>query len=121
MTMKSALTLLFSILFAMLSAGCASLQHAGMAEYSVKPVIVEGKAICCEVSVKNGKEYASLKAHVQKTGDDYSVDLDEQTVSAFPGQTAAAGIAGKAIDAAATLGTSAIGGTVIPDVKAVTP
>lgn len=38
MTMKIALTLLFSILFAMLSAGCASLQHAGMAEYSVKPV-----------------------------------------------------------------------------------
>lgn len=36
--------------------------------------------------VKNGKEYAALKAHVQKSGDDYSVDLDEQAVSAFPGQ-----------------------------------
>lgn len=39
--MKHALTLLFSVLFALLAAGCASLQHAGMAEYSVKPVIVE--------------------------------------------------------------------------------
>lgn len=119
--MKDALTLLFSVLFALLAAGCASLQHAGMAEYSVKPVIVEGKAICCEVLVKNGKEYAALKAHVQKSGDDYSVDLDEQAVSAFPGQKTAAGVAGKAVDAAVTLGTSAIGGTVISGVKAVVP
>lgn len=35
--------LLFSVLFALLAAGCASLRHAGMAEYSVKPVIVEGR------------------------------------------------------------------------------
>lgn len=89
-------------------AACSSLQNAGMAEYTVKPMVIDKQTVCCEVSVKNGKEYASLKAKVVKKGDDYSVELEEQAVSAFAGQAKAADTVNKAIETAGTLGTSAI-------------
>ena len=89
-------------------AACSSLQNAGMAEYTVKPMVIDKQTVCCEVSVKNGKEYASLKAKVVKKGDDYSVELEEQAVSAFAGQQKAAEVVAKGVDAAATLGTSVI-------------
>ena len=87
---------------------CTSLQHAGMAEYTVKPMIIDKQTVCCEVSVKNGKEYASLKAKVIKKGDDYSVELEEQTVQAFAGQQKAADVVVKAVETAGTLGAAAI-------------
>ncbi len=99
--------LILAILARLLGA-CSSLQPAGMAEYTVKPMVIDKQTVCCEVSVKNGKEYASLKAKVIKKGDDYSVELEEQAVSAFAGQQKAAETVGKAIETAGTLGTSAI-------------
>lgn len=96
-----------------LLAGCASLQSAGVAEYSVKPIIIDKHTVCCEVVVKNGKEYASLKAHIQKTGDDYTVDLEEQSVQAFAGQAKASAAVGTAVKAAATLGATVVGGSAI--------
>ena len=95
-------------LAALILSACSSLQNAGMAEYSVKPMVIDKQTVCCEVSVKNGKEYASLKAKVIKKGDDYSVELEEQAVSAFAGQQKAADTVGKAIETAGTLGTSAL-------------
>ena len=89
-------------------AACSSLQNAGMAEYTVKPMVIDKQTVCCEVVVKNGKEYASLKAKVVKKGDDYSVELEEQAVSAFAGQQKAADTVNKAIETAGTLGTSAL-------------
>lgn len=100
-------TLMLTVL-ALLLTGCASLQNAGMAEYSVKPMIIGEQTVCCEVVVKNGKEYASLKAKVQKTGDDYLVVLEEQTVQAFAGQKQTADFATSTVEAAATLGASVI-------------
>jgi len=67
-------------------AGCTSFQSAGVATYTVKPIVTETQIVCCEVTVMNGKEYASLKAHIEKRGDNYAVDLEEQVVAAFKGQ-----------------------------------
>lgn len=96
------------IALALALTGCASLQNAGMAEYSVKPMVIDKQTVCCEVTVKNGKEYANLKAKVIKKGDDYSVELEEQAVSAFAGQARTAEVVGKTVEAAASLGTSAL-------------
>ena len=91
-----------AILVALLAlSGCTSLQYAGTASYSVKPIVdAKGNVICCAVDVKNGKEIANLEAHVQKQGDNYTVDLKEQGVAAFAGQAIAAGATKEAIDAA---------------------
>lgn len=70
-----------------LLAGCASLQYAGNASYSVKPFKDDkGATICCSVDIVNGKEIANLEAHISKVGDNYTVDLKEQGVTAFAGQ-----------------------------------
>ena len=91
-----------ALLVALLAlSGCTSLQYAGTASYSVKPIVdAKGNVICCAVDVKNGKEIANLEAHVQKQGDNYTVDLKEQGVAAFAGQAIAAGATKEAIDAA---------------------
>lgn len=75
-------------LLAILVSGCSSLNNAGSAKYSIEPIVTESNAvICCRVSIENGKEYATLKAHVERKEDgSYVVDLDERTVKAFEGQ-----------------------------------
>lgn len=92
-----------------LIAGCASLNNAGTAKYSVEPIITDNGPICCRVLVENGKEYATLKAHVERRADgSYVVDLDEKTVKAFEGQAKVAETAGAAAKAAATLGAAVL-------------
>ena len=99
-------------LLAALAAGCASLDHAGMAEYQVRPFMDgTGQAHCCEISVKNGKEMASLDAVIVKDGERYTVVLQERGVQAFAGQAIAAGAAKTAVDAAAK---AAVGAVVTP-------
>lgn len=84
-------------------AGCASLDHAGTASYSVKPFVTDkGEVHCCEVTVTNGKEIASLDAHIEKKGADYTIDLKERGVVAFRGQEIAAGAAHEAAKLATT-------------------
>lgn len=73
--------------------GCASLQYAGSASYSVRPFIENGKTICCRVDVHNGKEIGAVVVNVQKDGDNYKVFLQETGVQAFKGQQ----IAGSAL------------------------
>ena len=86
---------------------CTSLDNAGVAEYSIKPFVVGDHAICCEVVVKNGKEYAALKAKIVKQGDNYSVELDETGIAAFRGQELAAGASKEVVDAAVSATTKA--------------
>lgn len=87
---------LLLLVFVLLLSGCASLQYAGSADYSLEPVLVDGAIVCCKVSVKNGKEIALVKVHAEKRGDDYVFTLEERGVQAFTGQA----IAGEAIPAA---------------------
>lgn len=67
-------------------AGCASVQNAGVASYSVKPIVIDGKQVCCEVAVLNGKEVQEVSADIMKRGDDYEVHVHEVGVAAFKGQ-----------------------------------
>jgi hypothetical protein len=81
---------LFLIALVLLT-GCASLQDAGDARYSLTPIFdKDGHAICCAVTIANGKEIANIEVHASKTGDDYVIDLKEQGVAAFEGQKIAA-------------------------------
>jgi hypothetical protein len=113
--MKRSIVLVIACLFAVVLSGCASLNNAGTAEYSVKPFTDSAGAItCCEVSVKNGKEIASLEAHISKQGDNYTVDLKEQGVMAFQGQQIAAGATQSAIDAAARIAVAAALAPIMP-------
>lgn len=91
--------------------GCASLNQAGTASYTIKPMLIDGRTVCCEVAVINGKQYSSLDATLIKTGDDYTVTLSERGVEAFRGQEIAAGAAASAGKAA--LKAAAIGGAVL--------
>lgn len=81
-------------------AGCASLNDAGTASYTVKPFMAGDKAVCCEVTIANGKEIRLLDATVDKHGDDYQVRLHEEGVTAFDGQRVAAGAAQSAASSA---------------------
>ena len=97
-----------------LLAGCSSLQNAGMVEYSVEPIVTEASTICCKVSVKNGKEYGALKAHVKKTGGDYEVTLEETGVAAFKGQQVSADALKGIVDAAVNAALAGVGAGVLP-------
>ena len=101
--------------------GCASLQNAGTAHYSVKPFVTNhttGEMRCCEVTVDNGKEISSLVAHIEKKGNDYIVDLNEQGVKAFEGQAIASGALKEAIDGAVK---AAVATAFAPFIPALTP
>jgi hypothetical protein len=81
--------------------GCASLQYAGSADYELRPFQgADGKNVCCSVVIHNGKEIASLTAHVTKLGENYSVDLNEVGVAAFAGQKISAEALQAAVDGA---------------------
>lgn len=109
------ITLILTSLSVLLISGCASLQYAGNASYSVQPFKDDsGATLCCAVNVHNGKEIASLEAHITKKGDDYTVDLKEQGVAAFQGQQIAAGATQAAIDAAAKAAVAAALAPILP-------
>lgn len=90
-------------------AGCSSLQHAGVASYNVKPIVVKGETICCEVAIHNGKEIGRLDALVEKRADGYTVHLQEWRVNAFAGQR----IAAETVTATASTAAKAVAGIMI--------
>jgi len=98
---RGAILLISCLLLAL--TGCQSLRYAGTADYSVTPVFdKQNNMHCCAVHIHNGKEIASLKAHLKKTADGgYDISLDEQGVAAFEGQRIAAMATQDAIDKAA--------------------
>jgi hypothetical protein len=101
-----------ALLLALLAlSGCASLNNAGTASYSVRPFMAGERAMCCEVTISNGKEIALLDATIIKSGDDYQVHLHEEGVVAFEGQRIAAGAAKQL--AADAVKAAAIGGAVL--------
>lgn len=88
-----------AIVLALALTGCSSLQYAGNATYSVAPVITpNGDAVCCAVTVHNGKEIGQLEAHIVKDGDKYVVDLKESNVKAFEGQRIVSGALKEAVE-----------------------
>lgn len=69
--------------------GCASLQNAGNADYSLRQITDENGKAGFDIRVRNGKEIASVKVHLEKKGEDFTIDLEEQGVAAFDGQKTA--------------------------------
>jgi hypothetical protein len=94
----------FALLFPL--AGCVNL-YAGISRYEISPLQgPDGRVIgCCTLRVTSGKEYQTINAKFVKTGDDYSIVLDEQNIEAFKGQAA---VASAASDVAAAISNTAI-------------
>lgn len=109
--MKSIVAL---IVLAMSLTGCASIQNAGVASYSIKPMTIGKHQVCCEVTLLNGKQYAQLNVDIVKEGDKYTVHLVESGVEAFQGQAIAAGAVKDAAAAAAKVGMAAAMAPVMP-------
>lgn len=80
--------LLFALIGALFAVGCTSLQTAGVAEYRVEPIAVDGQVICCSVLVKNGKEAAEVRVVYQDGARRF--ELHERGITAFAGQRIAA-------------------------------
>lgn len=102
-----------TVLLMLFLSGCASLEYAGVAKYTVKPFRNDaGELLCCEVVVANGKEIGLLKTRIEKRGGDWLIELEETSVYAFEGQkiaaTAASTVAKTAAAAAATAITAPI-------------
>lgn len=76
------------ILLMAVLAGCSY----GVAEYSVRPYLDgQGRERCCEITIRNGKEFVSLEASFSRADNGTcAVTLREQGVKAFEGQQAAA-------------------------------
>ncbi|MDB6082230.1 MAG: putative lipoprotein [Gammaproteobacteria bacterium] len=87
-------------------AGCVNL-YAGISRYEISPLQdANGKITgCCTLRVTSGKEYAAINAKFIKTGEDYSIVLDEQQIEAFKGQAV---IASAASDVAGAISNTAI-------------
>jgi hypothetical protein len=66
--------------------GCASLQNAGNSSYELRQVTDANGNAGFDISVKNGKEIASVEVHLEKDGEKVIIDLKETGVAAFAGQ-----------------------------------
>ena len=103
-----------------LLAGCGFpglMPDAGRSSMSIKPMVIDAKTgatVCCEVSVADGKQRASLTLSATKTGDNYAFSLDEKGVEAFQGQAIAAGATQAEIEAAAKAAAAAVLAPVLP-------
>jgi major membrane immunogen (membrane-anchored lipoprotein) len=97
-----------------LMTGCTSLQYAGSSAYSIRQVIDENGKTGFDITVKNGKEIALVKAHLEKKGEDFTVDLEEQGVAAFAGQQISADALKITAEQAAKAAVSAALAAVMP-------
>lgn len=74
-----------AILLACLLSGCA-----GIATYSIRPFYDQQTQhyVCCETLIVNGKDIASIVVDVAKTGENYTIHLQESGVGATAPVTA---------------------------------
>jgi hypothetical protein len=70
----------------MMTSGCASLYWAGNSSYQLRQVTDANGKAGFDISVKNGKEIASVEVHLEKDGEKVVIDLKETGVAAFAGQ-----------------------------------
>lgn len=100
--LKTPTGLLLLLVPALFLGGCASLQDAGVAQYSLAPYTdASGQQKCCSLNVTNGKNVGQVKAHIK--GPDYEITLEEVGVDAAHSQAIAAGAATGAVEAVAPL------------------
>jgi hypothetical protein len=68
----------YSILLVLLLTGCA-----GISTYNVEPFYDDNvrAMVCCRATVTSGKNINGLTLHVNKQGENYTVDLQENGVN----------------------------------------
>lgn len=113
--------ILILIALALVLSGCESLQYAGLAHYKTAPVFdpVTKSFVGYSVDVINGKNIGSVEAHITKTGENFAVDLKEQSVDAATGQKISAEALQAAVDGAVKAALIAGGVMVAPVAGAV--
>jgi hypothetical protein len=94
--------------------GCSSLQYGGYSAYSIRQITDENGKTGFDINVKNGKEVANVKAHLEKKGDDITVDLEETGVAAFAGQKISADALKLTIEQAAKVAAAAAVAAAMP-------
>lgn len=68
-------------------AGCASIDNAGHASYTVRSFKgPDGSVACCELEVKDGKEYSGRNIGFQTNGSGAVFQVHEGESKAFKGQ-----------------------------------
>lgn len=84
------LAIAFASASALLLAGCASLDSAGLDSYTVRSFTTEqGLPACCELDVKSGKEYDGRAVSFQTNGAGALLVIQEGASKAFRGQALA--------------------------------
>lgn len=74
-------------LAALALSGCASIEHAGYDQYTVRAVKdVNGKTDGYELDVKSGKEYATRGVQFETNGKAAALVIGETDAKAFKGQ-----------------------------------
>ena len=104
--------MLNKLIVALLVVSCTSCVnlYAGIAQYDVKTFYSQDtkKMECCEVKVTSGKNVGSIVAHIIKDNNNFTVDLNEQTVNSSASISAATAVVSdvsKAVsDTAVTVG-----------------
>lgn len=94
--------------------GCQSLQYAGSSHYRIRQVVDFNGKTGFDIDVKNGKEIASVKAHLVKDGEKIEIDLEETGVAAFAGQQIAADALKLTIEQAAKVAAAAAVAAAMP-------
>jgi len=102
------------LIIALALTGCASLQNAGNANYQLRQITDSNGKTGFDISVRNGKEIASVKVHLEKDGEKITVDLEETGVAAFAGQKISADALKLTIEQAAKVAAAAAVAAAMP-------
>jgi hypothetical protein len=102
------------IVIALALTGCQSLGMAGSSSYQIRQITDENGKTGFDINVKNGKEVANVKAHLEKKGEDIIVDLEETGVAAFAGQKISADALKLTIEQAAKVAAAAAVAAAMP-------
>lgn len=94
--------------------GCSSLQYAGNSSYQLRQVMDANGRTGFDISVKNGKEIASVEVHLEKDGEKVIIDLRETGVAAFAGQKISADALKLTIEQAAKVAAAAAVAAAMP-------
>jgi hypothetical protein len=104
----------FILIIALALTGCQSLQYAGSSAYSIRQITDSNGKTGFDINVRNGKEVASVTAHLEKDGEKIVIDLQETGVAAFAGQKISADALKLTIEQAAKVAAAAAVAAAMP-------
>jgi len=102
------------IVIALALTGCQSLTMAGSSAYSIRQITDANGKTGFDINVRNGKEVATVTAHLEKDGEKIIIDLSETGVTAFAGQKISADALKLTIEQAAKVAAAAAVAAAMP-------